>query len=140
MECIKNGAFDYLIKPFSDEQIGVTLRKAEEFIQLVRVNRLLSQETDESEHNLLGNSPDMENLRQLIRKVARTHATVLIQGESGTGKEADRPRALPPKPARPRAVHQGQLRRHSGKPDRKRIFRPRKRRVHRRVEQTRRPF
>jgi DNA-binding NtrC family response regulator len=88
VDCIKNGAFDYLIKPFSDEQIEITLRKAEEFTQLVRVNRLLSQATDESEHILLGNSPDMENLRQLIRKVARTHATVLIQGESGTGKEA----------------------------------------------------
>ena len=86
--CIKNGAFDYLIKPFSDEQIGITLRKAEEFTQLVRVNRLLSQETEENEHVLLGTSLEMENLRQLIRKVARTHATVLIQGESGTGKEA----------------------------------------------------
>jgi DNA-binding NtrC family response regulator len=88
VECIKNGAFDYIIRPFSDEQIGVTLRKAEEFIRLVRVNRLLSQETDDSEHTLLGNSQDMESLHQLIRKVARTHATVLIQGESGTGKEA----------------------------------------------------
>jgi DNA-binding NtrC family response regulator len=88
VDCIKNGAFDYVIKPFSDEQIGVVLRKAEEFTQLVRVNRLLSQETDESEHVLLGDSADTENLRQLIRKVARTHATVLIQGESGTGKEA----------------------------------------------------
>jgi len=88
VDCIKNGAFDYLIKPFSDEQIGVVLRKAEEFTQLVRVNRLLSQEAEESEHILLGTSHDMENLRQLIRKVARTHATVLIQGESGTGKEA----------------------------------------------------
>ena len=88
VECIKNGAFDYLIRPFSDEQIGVTLRKAEEFIRLVRVNRLLSQEVDEGEHTLLGHSQDMEMLHQLIRKVARTHATVLIQGESGTGKEA----------------------------------------------------
>jgi DNA-binding NtrC family response regulator len=88
VDCIKNGAFDYLIKPFSDEQIGVVLRKAEEFTQLVRVNRLLSQETEEGEHVLLGASQDTENLRQLIRKVARTHATVLIQGESGTGKEA----------------------------------------------------
>jgi DNA-binding NtrC family response regulator len=88
VECIKSGAFDYLIRPFSDEQIGITLRKAEEFVRLVRVNRLLSQETDEGEHTLLGKSQDMENLHQLIRKVARTHATVLIQGESGTGKEA----------------------------------------------------
>ncbi len=88
VECIRNGAFDYLIRPFSDEQIAVTLRKAEEFVRLVRVNRLLSQDNEENEHPLLGCSLDIENLHQLIRKVAPTHATVLIQGESGTGKEA----------------------------------------------------
>jgi DNA-binding NtrC family response regulator len=88
VECMKNGAFDYVIKPFSNEQIEFTLRKAEEFTQLLRVNRFLSQETDDrTTSELLGNSPAMENVRQLIRKVARTHATVLIHGESGTGKE-----------------------------------------------------
>ena len=85
--CMKNGAFDYLIKPFSIEQIEVTLRKAQEFTQLVKVNRFLSQETDDGEVELIGNSPAMQNLRALIRKVARTQATVLVQGESGTGKE-----------------------------------------------------
>jgi DNA-binding NtrC family response regulator len=88
VECIRNGAFDYLIRPFSDEQVGVTLRKAEEFVRLVRVSRLLSRENEESEHPLLGQSREMENLKQLIHKVAHTNATVLIQGESGTGKEA----------------------------------------------------
>ncbi|HEX4266095.1 MAG TPA: sigma-54 dependent transcriptional regulator [Verrucomicrobiae bacterium] len=88
VECMKNGAFDYVIKPFSNEQIEFTLRKAEEFTQLLRVNRFLSQGTDDgSSSELLGHSPAMENVRQLIRKVARTHATVLIHGESGTGKE-----------------------------------------------------
>jgi len=87
VECMKNGAFDYLIKPFSNEQIEVTLKKAEEFTQLLNVNRFLSQETEGGEQELLGRNPVMENLRQLIRKVARTQATVLIQGESGTGKE-----------------------------------------------------
>lgn len=87
VECMKSGAFDYLIKPFSAEQISVTLKKAEEFTQLLRVTRYLSQESEDSGCELLGNSPAMENLRQLIRKVARTQATVLIQGESGTGKE-----------------------------------------------------
>ncbi len=87
VECMKNGAFDYLIKPFSNEQIEVILRKAEEFTQLLNVNRFLSRESDEGEQELLGRNPAMENLRQLIRKVARTQATVLIQGESGTGKE-----------------------------------------------------
>jgi DNA-binding NtrC family response regulator len=87
VECMRNGAFDYLIKPYSDEQIEVILRKAEEFTQLVKVNQFLSQENDEASSELLGQSAAMEELRQLIRKVARTQATVLIAGESGTGKE-----------------------------------------------------
>ena len=87
VECMKNGAFDYLIKPFSNEQIEVTLRKAEEFTQLLKVNQYLTQDNEESSQLLLGQSASMEALRQLIRKVARTQATVLIQGESGTGKE-----------------------------------------------------
>ena len=87
VDCMKNGAFDYIIKPFSSEQIEVTLKKAEEFTQLLRVNRFLSQENEEAGWELLGQSAAMEDLRQLVRKVARTLATVLIQGESGTGKE-----------------------------------------------------
>jgi DNA-binding NtrC family response regulator len=84
---MRNGAFDYLIKPYSAEQIEVVLKKAEEFTQLLRVNRFLSQENEDAGYELLGQSAAMDNLRQLIRKVARTLATVLIQGESGTGKE-----------------------------------------------------
>ncbi len=87
VECMKNGCFDYLIKPFSTEQIEVTLRKAQEFTQLIKVNHFLSQESDGDEKDLIGRSPAMETLRSLIRKVARTQATVLIHGESGTGKE-----------------------------------------------------
>jgi DNA-binding NtrC family response regulator len=87
VECMKHGAFDYFIKPFSPEQIDIALKKAGEFTQLVNVNRFLSQEDEDRGHDLLGSSPAMESLRQLIRRVARTQATVLIQGESGTGKE-----------------------------------------------------
>jgi DNA-binding NtrC family response regulator len=88
VDCMRGGAFDYLIKPFSSDQIEVTLRKAEEFGQLLRVNRYLSHEdTEDTGFELVGKSPAMEALRQLIRKVAPTQATVMIQGESGTGKE-----------------------------------------------------
>ena len=87
VECMKNGAFDYLIKPFSNEQIEVTLRKAEEFTQILKVNQYLSRDNEETGQELLGQSAAMNDLRQLVRKVARTQATVLIQGESGTGKE-----------------------------------------------------
>src|SRR5882672_8396757 len=56
VECMKNGAFDYLIKPFSNEQIEVTLRKAEEFTQLLKVNQYLSRDNEETGQELLGQS------------------------------------------------------------------------------------
>src|SRR5271154_4062592 len=88
VECMRNGAFDYMLKPFSNDQLEVTLKKAENFSQLLKVNEYFNRaEEDESGYELLGQSAPMENLRQLIRKVARTQATVLIAGESGTGKE-----------------------------------------------------
>ncbi|HEY3914432.1 MAG TPA: sigma-54 dependent transcriptional regulator [Verrucomicrobiae bacterium] len=88
VDCMRNGAFDYMLKPFSSDQLQMTLKKAENFNQLLKVNAYLSNpEEDETGYELQGVSPAMESLRQLIRKVARTQATVLIAGESGTGKE-----------------------------------------------------
>jgi DNA-binding NtrC family response regulator len=88
VNCMRDGAFDYIIKPFSSDIIEFTLRKAEDYTRLLRVNQYLSHDVGyESGYELLGRSPAMEKLRALIRKVARTQATVLIQGESGTGKE-----------------------------------------------------
>ena len=87
VECMSNGAFTFLTKPFSSDQLAVVLKKAEEHTQLVKVSQFLSHGEDEEGYELLGESNAMEQLRALIRKVARTQATVLIQGESGTGKE-----------------------------------------------------
>ncbi len=88
VECMRNGAFDYLTKPFESEHLDLVLRRADEFSQLVRVNRYYAQEeAEDTGYELIGRSPAMEALRQMIRKVAPTQATVLIQGESGTGKE-----------------------------------------------------
>ena len=86
VDCMRNGAFDYLTKPFSFNQIDILLKKADEFSRIVRVNQFLSKETD-TDWELLGDSHAIEQLRLSIRQVARTQATVLIQGESGTGKE-----------------------------------------------------
>ncbi len=85
VSCMRAGAFDYLLKPFTPDIIEVLLKKAESFGQLVKVNRILSESGDEGD--LLGDSPVMRRLRQLILKVAPTDATVLLTGESGTGKE-----------------------------------------------------
>ncbi len=86
VECMRNGAFDYMLKPFSANQLQVILEKAESLSQLLKVNAYFNR-AEEGESELLGQSASMEHLRQLIRKVARTQATVLIAGESGTGKE-----------------------------------------------------
>jgi DNA-binding NtrC family response regulator len=86
VECMRNGAFDYMLKPFSSNQLQVILEKADSYSQILKVNAYFNH-AEEEDSELLGQSPSMETLRQLIRKVARTQATVLIAGESGTGKE-----------------------------------------------------
>ncbi len=84
--CMRGGAFDYLIKPFSPSQIEIVLKKADAFRQLVKVNRYFSEQ-DGGDGDLLGRTPPIQRLRQLIERVAPTDATVLITGENGTGKE-----------------------------------------------------
>ncbi len=85
--CMRAGAFDYVLKPFSPSQIDVILRKAQTYRQLVKVNNLLSDDPDDQDGLLVGRGPAIMRLRQLIERVAPTDATVLVTGESGTGKE-----------------------------------------------------
>ena len=84
--CMKAGAFDYLLKPFSLNQVEVLVRKAEAYRQVLKVNEYLNREIVGS-RDFLGESPLISRVRQIIRKVGPTEATVLISGENGTGKE-----------------------------------------------------
>jgi two-component system, NtrC family, response regulator AtoC len=86
VDCMKKGAFDYVVKPCSMDEIEVILKKAESFSQLVKVNRYFSNEQTTSSE-IIGTSAVMKQLRTMIKKVAATEATVLITGENGTGKE-----------------------------------------------------
>jgi DNA-binding NtrC family response regulator len=84
--CMRAGAYDYLLKPFSLSQVDVLVKKVEAYRQMVQVNRYLTEELVGNK-DLIGGSVQMERLRAMLAKVAPTEATVLIQGENGTGKE-----------------------------------------------------
>jgi two-component system, NtrC family, response regulator AtoC len=89
LEAIKAGAYDYVSKPFKQDEVLLVLAKAEERESLRRENRALkaaaAQERELTE--LLGQSDAIRQVLRLISKVAEYRTTVLIQGESGTGKE-----------------------------------------------------
>jgi two-component system response regulator AtoC len=89
VKAVKDGAFDYVIKPFDIEEIRLLVRRALEIramrADIVSLRRELSERY--GAEGILTDNPRMLELRATIAKVARSAATVLIQGESGTGKE-----------------------------------------------------
>ena len=89
LECMKLGAYDYISKPFKNDEIVLVLRKAEERERLKDENRRLREEVHRecSFQNIISRNPRMLELFALIRRVCDYKTTVLIQGESGTGKE-----------------------------------------------------
>ena len=89
VEAMKKGAFDYILKPFKNEELLLTIRKALELRHLLTENRRLKQDLEQRYRfeNIVGNSKVMQSIFAMVEKVAQTRATVLIAGESGTGKE-----------------------------------------------------
>ncbi len=85
---IREGAFDYLTKPFSREQLAVAVDRAVRYRRLVLENRALHAAADQSAvEQLIGQSPALIHALSDTRRVAPSEANVLILGESGTGKE-----------------------------------------------------
>ena len=89
IEAIREGAFDYISKPFKLEEIKFTVRRALEQRRLLQENRFYRQEllTKYQFKNVIGQTPQMVQVYKTIAKVADTKSTVLLYGESGTGKE-----------------------------------------------------
>ena len=89
VESMRQGAFDFLTKPFEIDVMRATIRRACERTRLLRENAVLRTTVRKLEgaEEILGVSPGIESVRELIARVAGTNSTVLITGETGTGKE-----------------------------------------------------
>ncbi|MGR3311067.1 MAG: sigma-54-dependent transcriptional regulator [Candidatus Brocadiales bacterium] len=89
VEAIKEGAFDYITKPFKDDTLKNAIKKALKMGSLTAENRYLRQELETHYNfcNIVGTSPKMVETLRLAGEVSQTDSTVLILGESGTGKE-----------------------------------------------------
>ncbi len=87
---MREGAFDYVLKPFSKEELLITIQRASKNLAMVRENVYLKQELgfDQGPIPLIGRSEAMQDIHRMMTKIAQDDkATVLIQGETGTGKD-----------------------------------------------------
>jgi len=90
---MKQGAFDYIAKPFSGDELIIAVERALEHARLVRENLILRASartpgrTEGPSHVMIGSGPRMSSLKSRLAMIADSHGTVLILGESGTGKE-----------------------------------------------------
>ncbi|MBA3440402.1 MAG: sigma-54-dependent Fis family transcriptional regulator [Pyrinomonadaceae bacterium] len=89
IEAIKRGAYYYLQKPFTPDQVVTLAERALQFLAIKRENRTLKRTlaSDGESFGIIGNSLPVRRIREIIRTAAPSDASVLIEGESGTGKE-----------------------------------------------------
>ena len=89
VELVKEGAFDYIAKPFEIEDVAATIGRALRLSEVVRDNERLRTELEGrySFENLIGNSLPFRKVIEQVTEVCETRATVMLNGESGTGKE-----------------------------------------------------
>ena len=89
IDATKRGAFDYIVKPFKLGEVALTASRALEYKHLKSENVVLRREVKKSwgVGDILGKSPQMRSIFELVQRVSQATANILIMGESGTGKE-----------------------------------------------------
>ncbi len=89
VEAMNEGAYDFVPKPFDNEELKQTIKNALSLRTIEHEKEILDDELRRTLHfeKIVGNSPTMRNIYNLIRQVAKTKTSILITGESGTGKE-----------------------------------------------------
>jgi two-component system response regulator AtoC len=89
IQCLKQGAYDYISKPFKNDEVVLCLKKAEERLELREENKRLKKDLESSAGTweLIGESAGICQVRKMIGQVAESSLPVLITGETGTGKE-----------------------------------------------------
>jgi DNA-binding NtrC family response regulator len=89
VQALKDGAFDYVTKPFDPDDLSHLIRNASKQISLIEENEILKEKVGSLENveDLVGNSEAMQQVFREIESVAQSNASVIITGESGTGKE-----------------------------------------------------
>lgn len=87
VDAMKQGAFDYLTKPADNEELKAVLAKTYEYHRLLAENDRLRRRADGEGRDLIGTTPGMAQVRELIEQAGPSEASVLVLGESGTGKE-----------------------------------------------------
>jgi two-component system C4-dicarboxylate transport response regulator DctD len=89
VKAIKDGAYDFITKPFAAERLAQSVARAAEKRRLVMENRALREAAEQAQEGLplIGQTPAMERLRRTLRQIADTDVDVLVTGETGSGKE-----------------------------------------------------
>lgn len=88
IECIKNGAYDYITKPYNFDDLILTVNRAVEHKELLVTTELLSKEVNKKHSgNIIGQSKSIHRVLNLSMKAAQSDSNILIEGETGTGKE-----------------------------------------------------